>query len=276
MIFGRIPCDSIVGLVKRMPDIWTIANLMLVNGHGFIHKLVERISIKLALSRLTFGGDGEKLDFRIEIIELSLRAVRPAVFSAMHWLAIWPFIAGLAAMMQTRTVDQSVVGRRSIRAIGVTGEILQGILTRILIRILIRILTRVLVGVRIRVLKRILAGERIAGRVRLREQVQVRLRIGDRATVQVTLRIALRVQVDLRRISLDHVTLLQVVSDQMLIQVGAVYVVRGDLLGSQIPLGERIFSDRPAVFVRLVAFLVGLTFSIDSRSNGLPGHLMSD
>ena len=71
-------------------------------------------------------------------------------------------------------------------------------------------------------------------------------------------------------VSFDHVALLQVVVDQMLVQVGAVDVVGGDLLCGQI-----LFIDL-TIFVCLVALFVGLTFPIDSRSYAPSGRSRSD
>ena len=103
--------------------------------------------------------------------------------------------------------------------------------------------------------------------------MQVGMRIAGGAAVQVAVRVTLRVQIeplaDLLGIALhlDQVALLQVVGDQMLVQVGAVDVVGGDLLGRSIlSINRIIVFVLPVIFVVLVAFLVRLAFFVESRS----------
>ena len=99
------------------------------------------------------------------------------------------------------------------------------------------------------------------------------MRIAHRAAVQVAIRVALRVQIetlaDLLCVAfhVDQVALLQVIGDQMLVQVAAVDVVGGDLLGRSIPSINRIIVlVRAVAHVVLVAFLVCLAFLVESRS----------
>lgn len=75
-------CSSIgISIAELLPGmrISAVTNLVLVDGYRFIHKLIERTLIELALL-LAFGGNGEKLDFRIQIIYAARWTIRRRVF----------------------------------------------------------------------------------------------------------------------------------------------------------------------------------------------------